>query len=186
MRTWKTEHGDAYAVPPEILGMVERGVLFDQSWHNDACPSFFFTAEPDADDLMMWADHPDHTQREVHGLGQFTLCHGGKDINTTEDLTTTMAHILAVQFAKVLTQWLGTVAMKLITVANESIEGDCCATHDHCDSNMAMEEAFEAVVGRESICCGDEDMERHTADINLINQAWGIAKAAGFPTYGLK
>ncbi len=37
---WIEEFGIDYAIPAEILGLVERGVLRDRSWGNDAMPQF--------------------------------------------------------------------------------------------------------------------------------------------------
>ncbi len=48
-----------------------------------------------------------------------------------------------------------------------------CATHDFCDTNMLMAEAFERVVGRES------DVSAHV-DVALWNKAWNVAKLVGF------
>lgn len=48
-----------------------------------------------------------------------------------------------------------------------------CATHDFCDANMPMFEAFEKVVGRELNLEDDAEMK-------LINKAWTIARKAEF------
>lgn len=46
----------------------------------------------------------------------------------------------------------------------------CCASHDYVDSNMTMDEAFIATMGREMVLDADED-------VDLINAAWDIARA---------
>lgn len=48
-----------------------------------------------------------------------------------------------------------------------------CATHDFCDANMLMAEAFESVMGRKLDGNSDDDMA-------LWNTAWSIAKTMGF------
>lgn len=48
-----------------------------------------------------------------------------------------------------------------------------CHSHDFCDANMPMSDAFEAIVGRQI------DMDAD-ADLDLWNDAWAIAKAADF------
>jgi hypothetical protein len=44
-----------------------------------------------------------------------------------------------------------------------------CASHDFCDANMPMAEAFEGLMGREIDTQSD-------ADVALWNEAWSIAK----------
>lgn len=48
-----------------------------------------------------------------------------------------------------------------------------CHTHDYCDANMVMLEAFQTVFQREPDMESDDDLE-------LWNDAWAIAKAADF------
>ena len=52
-------------------------------------------------------------------------------------------------------------------------DGDTCATHDYCDANMLMIQAWESVMGR--------PMRPHVdSDSALWNQAWQIARATPF------
>lgn len=46
----------------------------------------------------------------------------------------------------------------------------CCASHDYCDANVAMNEAFRDIFGRSF----DEE------DLSLVNAAWGRARRAGY------
>lgn len=65
--TWRDEFGAEYAPPAEVLALCESGELFDQSWHNDVCPSFTHRDIPHdgvAVDLRLWCDAPDPDQRE--------------------------------------------------------------------------------------------------------------------------
>lgn len=59
-------------------------------------------------------------------------------------------------------------------------DSNVCASHDHCDANMPMSEAFAEVMGREI------DLQNQD-EIALWNEAWRIAKAEGFafPTFKL-
>jgi hypothetical protein len=50
---------------------------------------------------------------------------------------------------------------------------DSCATHDFCDANMLMDEAFTEAFGREIDLQSD-------ADLSVWNAAWGMARASGF------
>lgn len=46
---------------------------------------------------------------------------------------------------------------------------NACASHDFCDANMPMAEAFEKVMGHELDASSDED-------VNLWNDAWDYAR----------
>lgn len=69
---WRSEFGDEWDVPaiPDLV---------DESWHNDACPSFGSAdklVDPptrDVHDLRLWVEHPDPEQREVAEAGRFTV-----------------------------------------------------------------------------------------------------------------
>lgn len=63
-------------------------------------------------------------------------------------------------------------------VERNATEGNAsvCHSHDHCDANMVMAEAFVAVFGREPLLAG----ERDTEDLLTWNEAWMMAKAAAF------
>jgi hypothetical protein len=54
-------------------------------------------------------------------------------------------------------------------VANASAGEGACASHDHCDANMVMAEAFRLITGRAI----DTDAE---SDLRLWNEAWHTAK----------
>jgi hypothetical protein len=62
---------------------------------------------------------------------------------------------------------------------NKSSHADrgICATHDFCDANMLMLEAFKKTFGREPAILTDSD---DTVDARLWGDAWAIAKAADF------
>lgn len=53
-----------------------------------------------------------------------------------------------------------------------------CASHDFCDANMPMSEAFSDIMGREVVT-------NHQDDMDLWNAAWDITKREGFadPSY---
>lgn len=59
----------------------------------------------------------------------------------------------------------------------------CCATHDYCDSNMVMNEAFENVMERAFIFWDDENpetQEQNRADCHLFDSAWMLSKSKNF------
>jgi hypothetical protein len=52
-----------------------------------------------------------------------------------------------------------------------------CASHDFCDANLVMYDAFEAVFGREALVQENED------DLDLWNAAWNFAKDKYFTSW---
>lgn len=59
----------------------------------------------------------------------------------------------------------------------EEWDSDICHSHDFCDANMLMLEAFVSVVGRNPDFLEDASKSE---DIELWGDAWAIAKAADF------
>ncbi len=87
-------------------------------------------------------------------------------------------------FAKVLHEWLTPEQMEEVNRLNVTPKYDgCCATHDFCDSNMAMDEAFKLTFGR-SFTFYDEEIpeteKQNAADTDLFNAAWDMAKSFKF------
>ena len=84
--------------------------------------------------------------------------------------TTTEA--LAREFSRVIRTWIPEAHMQ--AVEQESDPDDAtCPTGDYCDSNMAMDEAFTTVTGRDMDAASDEDAD-------LWNAAWKLAKTHKF------
>lgn len=91
---------------------------------------------------------------------------------------------LATAFVKTLREWLTGQEFEKIRIENARFRqrGDqhICASHDTCDANMAMLEAFRSIFGREPYTaddvdagkCSDTDVEAETA---LWSSAWGLA-----------
>ncbi len=77
---------------------------------------------------------------------------------------------IANSFSRLLRQHLHLDAMKHVVILN-ALEDDksVCHTHDFCDANVHMINAFKSIMGREADSSSEED-------INLINSAWDIAK----------
>lgn len=96
------------------------------------------------------------------------------------------AEQLAIQFSTILKEWLTLEQMQQIVSRNKETQltnPGVCATHDFCDANMAMNEAFEKVMGREFTFNSDEEPELEEQaenDSNLFNEAWSIAKKNNF------
>jgi len=82
---------------------------------------------------------------------------------------------VAKQFSIVLNQWIPEklYEVNLRNKEQSYIEHNCCATHDFCDPNQAIIDAFSVVFGR-------EPSVKNQKDNMIINNAWLIAKTAGF------
>lgn len=61
---WSAEFDASYAIPAEILALVQSGEVTDLSWHNDACPSFGLHSPGDDHEIKVWVEHPEVAQRE--------------------------------------------------------------------------------------------------------------------------
>ena len=79
---------------------------------------------------------------------------------------------LAHAFADILLDWLGDEKYEQMKLKNVEYGGMCCASHDYCDANMAMLEAWPTVYRRE-YRFDDE------ADTLSWNRAWDAAHALG-------
>lgn len=55
-----------------------------------------------------------------------------------------------------------------------------CHSHDFCDANVSMHDAFVATFGRNPLDTPSADNIMSDADEKLWNDAWAIAKAADF------
>ena len=94
--------------------------------------------------------------------------------------------ILAREFAKEITEWLGVETMREVVRLNASYVGTefdgCCATHNFCDANMAMLRCFERVMEKEF----HEDSEnpelehQREEERELWNSAWVLAHENNF------
>ena len=78
---------------------------------------------------------------------------------------------LTEKFIQLLHQELGSELMTEVVIENTRRNDNTCATHDHCDANVVMMEAYEFVYGVEL-----------DPIVNLIcvNKAWDIAKDCGY------
>ncbi len=78
---------------------------------------------------------------------------------------------IAEKFAAVLRRWLSPGEFAEMRKRNQTsaYASGCCASHDFCDANMAMEEAFTEIVGRPLDFGSD-------ADTAIWNEAWETAR----------
>ena len=93
---------------------------------------------------------------------------------------------IADAFADVLRDWLTADQWAEMQARNVVYSDGVCASHDFCDANMAMAEAFETVTGREPAFGYDTLADgspvdpaaaiQADADCDTWNAAWAIAK----------
>jgi hypothetical protein len=79
---------------------------------------------------------------------------------------------IAEAFAEVMRQWLSPAEFAEMKRRNESggiYASGACASHDFCDSNMAMAEAFKGVTGHD--VNGDDE-----TDATIWGDAWSLAR----------
>jgi len=82
------------------------------------------------------------------------------------------AEAIAKEFSKVLLSWLGDDKMKQVNELNaKEVSKGICHSHDFCDANMAMNEAFEKF----DINPLPSDLENSQKEINLWNTSWDLA-----------
>lgn len=83
------------------------------------------------------------------------------------------AELIARAFSSDLWETIGPARMAQVIKRNRSNPPGICASHDFCDANMPMADAFQRITGRE-ISAENEN------DCALWCRAWDIAKANNF------
>jgi hypothetical protein len=150
----------------------------DNSWHNDAMPSFVSEAQG----LIIWVDYLNPADREFSEANRFIVARY-LDENFTDDvllatndwqavLAFVNAWRIAQAFAETLKKDLEPRQFAEMKKRNLTYGEGICASHDFCDANMMMAAAFKEVTGREADVATD-------ADTALWNQAWDLARKQG-------
>jgi len=161
---------------PTTLPKLPKGFV-ETSWHNDACPSW----EGSFGRLKLYIDWQEPSQRDTPSSRRFTLCElsiDGDELgrwvssDAWEDMQRMIqVRLIALSFVDILKGWLTVKQWEEMRERNAKPEYDTplvCASHDFCDANMAMLEAFEAVTGAE--------MTHSEAEHGIWNDAWNYAK----------
>lgn len=158
----------------------------DDSWRNDLCPSVYSPLAK----CVVWLDWPNADDRMSGAPARYAVCRQDRDhhgsnigepveIYAGDDFAKVLAVVLGEAFANTLGQWLTENAYLEMRIRNRGYadagETGVCASHEFCDANMAMDEAFENLFGRPSVLGDDPDGE---ADLALFNAAWDWAKPA--------
>ncbi len=183
VRTFANQFGD---YPADAFPALPEGFV-DSSWGNDTCPSMWNEAEA----LHIFCDYPDATMREIAETPRFSMLHDlptgdpsdpvdHVDIAASDEWSDILRGLEAFRIARAfsadLLASLGADKLREIVAENEAnADPAICASHDHCDANMPMADAFRAVMGRDIL----PEIE---ADSALWNRAWDIAKRCKFWT----
>lgn len=189
-------HYDFSTLPPIPAGWT------DDAWRNDLCPSFYAPAAK----CVIWADYASAGIRDSGSPTRYSVCrqerdHHGANVGEPVEIYAgddfaggVLPVVLGEAFANTLVQWLTDIAYLEMRIRNREYDDPhICASHDFCDANMAMEEAFENLFGRESETSFETHYDAATgqhvaddpaaearcdADVTLWNAAWGYAKGA--------
>ncbi|MEE8489378.1 MAG: hypothetical protein V3S43_03525 [Acidimicrobiia bacterium] len=91
------------------------------------------------------------------------------DQNTTDNATI-LGEEVGKRFAEIVRRDLADDLEEIVRRNLTDEYENCCATHDFCDANMLMDEAFKDIMGREL---------RVDDDVDLFISSWAWAKARG-------
>lgn len=124
----------------------------------------------------------DHGQWE-DGNGA-TICKVGEEL-ATAPLPDARLHLkldrLAVDFTRTLKRWLPLRDLREVRRRNKAeTEANICHSHDFCDANMAMHEAFIRVFKRNPLDDRGDEGGMSEADTAIWNAAWDLAKRREF------
>lgn len=85
---------------------------------------------------------------------------------------------LAREFCKQLAEYLTPEQINEINNRNASYDQGICASHEFCDPNYFMDEAFKVVMRRAAQL--DQSATTYNEDMDAVNGAWRFAKLNGF------
>lgn len=99
----------------------------------------------------------------------------GRNMDNTTEQT---ARLLGEAFARILLHQLGESEKAEMRARNaQQTDPGICHSHDYCDANMAMYQAFEEVMGRDLLPSHDiGTVGMSDEDAALVNAAWDYAK----------
>lgn len=107
-------------------------------------------------------------------------------------LTEITVRQLSDAFTTVIQEWLSTAELKQMRRRNHvfNMDSGVCASHDYCDANMAMEEAFKRVTGQNTAQLSRRDRSKEGCDrtctclsntcLHMWTEAWHLSKSKGF------
>lgn len=194
-----TEEFPDTAIPGPIIELVRDKVLTDESWHNDVCPHFEAIIIGRTNDepntvVQLWCDFEDAERREMNGtrfsviITNNPMTEDAVTVCETDDvyeaISVTMAVIqkykdgnnidlkaIAKRFVSNLEADLTPDQMRTISQRNAHAGmAKSCASHDFCDANIVMHEAFTACQPEYYINPDDQQQAEQWS------AAWDLAK----------
>jgi hypothetical protein len=174
------------------------GYTDGRAWNGWACPSFELEVGKQIAALPEWqlsydADEdlffqivnegdPRYEERHEFRPHMITLADGSTrkvynigDGWVWDEYKRPTPEALAAEFSRVMRDYLSVAELQTAVALNAAeTNPGICHTHDFCDANMAMDAAWCHLTGEDGI---DADRE---VDARLWNDAWALAKAAGF------
>jgi hypothetical protein len=197
---WDRQFPDFDELPPLVAELRHKGELLDISYRNDACPSFIrpqdretLDAEGSAENIdVLWVNYADPAKREFPETKRFLVSRiSAFTAFETDDEAEAIARLLHRQppaektwadYAKKVQSLANDFDIRIKTALGDvdytlAIEENAtetnpgiCHTHDHCDANVVMAEAFKHVAGYEI------DLQS-SYDAQLWNDAWNQWKS---------
>lgn len=188
-----SQHPDEYSPGS---GGIPCGMV-DDSWGNDACPSYVMAALPGAESegslavgllpyAKLWVDHVEEEERELAGC-RYTLDLSDEwtgnrlPLFESEDIAPVVVYLVALQFSLRLRQAIGASGVAYVNRMNRvDRDGNVCHSHDKCDANDLMLQAMRDVFG------WTEEFDPGMPDgiHGLWEAAWAAARSRGF--FGLE
>ncbi|PPQ35581.1 hypothetical protein SAMN06265338_12616 [Rhodoblastus acidophilus] len=182
MKTFSVEFPD---FDPATLPKLPQGFQ-DDSWHNDACPSFHNAQLR----LSIFIDYAAPEMRAFADGVRFHIFRTDEDGGrlpandasfTSDDWSEIQTYVLAEQFARHLKASLSEKDWKEMRRRNASPDYDnslSCASHDFCDANMVMEATWRATFGEKAaLICEGANGQIVAEQMAIWNAAWSRAKS---------
>lgn len=203
MRTYQSEF-PSITISQIVLDALEKIGAKDQSWHNDAYPSFVVWGVPGKTEYeILWIADESRAARESPQCKRFMVARYDVNnkhvydavrvedaelaaeflaVNYGEDrsasYSTATIERLAREFSKQLRQSIGEAAVQKVNALNALETGNACHSHDFIDANevmlSAMSEIGVAPDGFNEALVNDEKR------LALWDRAWTMAKANRF------
>lgn len=108
-------------------------------------------------------------------------CYRGGELLGLKKSDADAAEILARKFSAILCEWLTPEQIQEVVEKNKIAIDGVCHSHDYCDANMAMDEAFVELWSEGT--ADDTNPSQQTEDHALWGAAWQIAKDNNFFTF---
>ena len=174
----------------DIPAFVQGPGWADRSWRNEAAP--FFVHEISG--LAVWVNRVDPLARPIEMQDRFSVARMQRDpaigwvwgadielLYAGDSEREALAVLIGEHFPELVRGYVGEARFAEMQRRNIAHPGDgVCSSHDFCDANVFMAEAFESIASREPVTSyetGETEREAQSEeDCALWNLAWSYAK----------